>query len=108
MSPVDRWGLVVAIVICAVIAGAYALLFLCARHRGPAWAEGEVSGATTTQRLRLARRSCLARLPIADHRPGLWLTLLPRSHGVGRHDHMGSLIPSHGFNESAEISLRSS
>ena len=30
MSPVDRWGLVVAIVICAVIAGAYALLWFLA------------------------------------------------------------------------------
>jgi hypothetical protein len=30
MSPVDRWGLVVAIVICAVIAGAYALLWILA------------------------------------------------------------------------------
>src|ERR1700730_283278 len=46
--------------------------------------------------------------PIADHRPGLWLTLLPRSHGVGRHDQMRSLVPAHGFNDSAEISLRSS
>ena len=42
--------------------------------------------------------------PIAYHRPGLWLTLLPRSHGVGRHDQIGSLVPSRGFNESAEIS----
>jgi hypothetical protein len=30
MSPVDRWGLVVAIVICAVIAGAHALLWFLA------------------------------------------------------------------------------
>ena len=30
MSPVDRWGLVVAIVICAVIGGAYALLLFLA------------------------------------------------------------------------------
>src|SRR5260370_29299302 len=55
-----------------------------------------------------ACRTTLSWTGKTDHRPGLWLTLLPRSHGVGRHDQMGSLVPSHGFNESAEISLRSS
>ena len=27
--------------------------------------------------------------PIADHRPGLWLALLPRAHGAGRHYQIG-------------------
>src|ERR1700737_2953794 len=41
--------------------------------------------------------------PIADHRPVLWLTLLPRRWST-RPDRV--LVPSHGFNESAEMSLR--
>ena len=78
---------------------------VCGLTRPPRWDHRrQTSLVWITARSDLHDALALLGQPIAYHRPGLWLTLLPRSHGVGRHDQMRSLVPSHGFNESAEIS----
>jgi hypothetical protein len=65
--------------------------------RGP---KGEVSGATTTDALDLHDALACS----ASQSQTIAQVCGSRScHGVGRHDQMGSLVPSHGLDESAEI-----